>query len=268
MTARMWRTASTMLPVPASPLVRIMRRALADAPQRLAEVAAAADERHAEGELVDVVVPRRPASAPRSRRCSRRRAPPGSAPRRSGRCGLGHHRDGDAFWISWIFFTGRPCGPRRPRARMSRGHALQRHHRRRARVLGDLRLLGVGDVHDDAALEHLGQADVLAIRESSVRSAPPWLLPLGSDERDHDAAHHRRRSAVVAAGGCRRAALMASASRLTPSSIRPRRAPRRTPAAACARRPVEEERRPGRERHAALDRHAAAARRRPARPAA
>ena len=37
-------------------------------------------------------------------------------------------------------------------------HALERHDRDRARVLGDLRLLGVDDVHDDAALEHLGQA--------------------------------------------------------------------------------------------------------------
>ncbi len=38
------------------------------------------------------------------------------------------------------------------------GNALERHHGRRAGVLGDLRLLGVDDVHDDAALEHLGQA--------------------------------------------------------------------------------------------------------------
>ena len=44
------------------------RGALADPPQRLAEVARAADERHAEGVLVDVDARRRPASAPRSRR--------------------------------------------------------------------------------------------------------------------------------------------------------------------------------------------------------
>ena len=37
-------------------------------------------------------------------------------------------------------------------------HALERHHRGGARRLGDLRLLGVDDVHDDAALEHLGEA--------------------------------------------------------------------------------------------------------------
>ena len=37
-------------------------------------------------------------------------------------------------------------------------HALERHHRGGTGVLGDLRLLGVDDVHDHAALEHLGQA--------------------------------------------------------------------------------------------------------------
>ena len=36
--------------------------------------------------------------------------------------------------------------------------ALERHDRGGAGVLGDLRLLGVDDVHDDAALQHLGQA--------------------------------------------------------------------------------------------------------------
>ena len=36
--------------------------------------------------------------------------------------------------------------------------ALERHHRAGARVLRDPRLLGVDDVHDDAALEHLGEA--------------------------------------------------------------------------------------------------------------
>ena len=38
-----------------------------------------------------------------------------------------------------------------------RGHSLQRHDGYGARVLGDLRLLSVDDVHDDAALEHLRQ---------------------------------------------------------------------------------------------------------------
>ena len=55
MTVRMCRTASTMLPVPASPLVRIIAAPSADAPQRLSEVPGAADEGDAEGVLVDVV---------------------------------------------------------------------------------------------------------------------------------------------------------------------------------------------------------------------
>ena len=38
------------------------------------------------------------------------------------------------------------------------GDALERHDGRGAGVLGDLRLLGVDDVHDHAALQHLGQA--------------------------------------------------------------------------------------------------------------
>ena len=37
-------------------------------------------------------------------------------------------------------------------------HALEGHDGDRARVLGDLGVLGRDDVHDDAALEHLGEA--------------------------------------------------------------------------------------------------------------
>ena len=62
------------------------RRALADAPQRLAEVGRAAHERDLEGPLVDVVGLVGRASGPRTRRCSRPRAPRAPAPRRSGRC--------------------------------------------------------------------------------------------------------------------------------------------------------------------------------------
>ena len=69
-----------------------------------------------------------------------------------------------AFWISWIFFTGamRATPPSR---RMSEGTRSSAMTDGRPRVLGDLGLLGVGDVHDDAALEHLGESDVLAIRD-------------------------------------------------------------------------------------------------------
>jgi hypothetical protein len=40
------------------------------------------------------------------------------------------------------------------------GHALQRHDRDGAGLLGDAGLLRGGDVHDDAALEHLGEANL------------------------------------------------------------------------------------------------------------
>ena len=39
-------------------------------------------------------------------------------------------------------------------------NALQGHNGTRAGFLGDVRLLGRGDVHDDAALEHLGEVAV------------------------------------------------------------------------------------------------------------
>jgi hypothetical protein len=53
------------------------------------------------------------------------------------------------------------------------GHALERHHRARAGVLGDLRLVRGRDVHDDAALQHLGEADLQleGLRADAVRAA-------------------------------------------------------------------------------------------------
>ena len=40
------------------------------------------------------------------------------------------------------------------------GNALERHHGDGAGLLGDARLLGRRHVHDDALLEHLGEADL------------------------------------------------------------------------------------------------------------
>ena len=45
-----------------------------------------------------------------------------------------------------------------PSRRMSAGHPLERHDRDGTGVLGDLGLLGVDDVHDDAAPQHVGQS--------------------------------------------------------------------------------------------------------------
>ena len=41
-------------------------------------------------------------------------------------------------------------------------NALERHHGAGSGVFGDARLLGVGDVHDDAALEHFREAHLYA----------------------------------------------------------------------------------------------------------
>ena len=61
------------------------------------------------------------------------------------------------------------------------GRAVLRHdYRRTARTrgLGELRLLGVDDVHDHAALEHLGQAD---FEFHLFIVLPHWFSPLRRD---------------------------------------------------------------------------------------
>ena len=45
------------------------------------------------------------------------------------------------------------------------GNALERHDGAGSGLFGDVRLLGCGDVHDDAALEHLGE---LAIQGNAL----------------------------------------------------------------------------------------------------
>ena len=140
------------------------RRALADAPERLAQVARAANERDAERELVDVEV------LVRGREDLRlvdevhreRLEDPGlhevADPR------LGHDGDRDRFLdLLDLLHRGHPRDA--PVLADVGGHALERHHRRRPGVFGDLRLLGRRHVHDHPALEHLGEADVLLVRD-------------------------------------------------------------------------------------------------------
>ena len=62
-----------------------------------------------------------------------------------------------ASWISLIFSGSLMRATPPSRADVGR-HALERHDGAGAGVFGDARLLGVDDVHDDAALQHLGQA--------------------------------------------------------------------------------------------------------------
>ena len=154
---RSCRTASTTLPVPGLALRADHRGALGDPAQRLAEVAAAADERHGERPLVDVelLVGGRQhlglVDVVDAERLQDLRLDEVPDP------GLRHH--GDRHDRLDLLDLGRVGHPRDAALLADvGGHALERHHGARAGVLGDLGLLGRGDVHDDAALEHLGQA--------------------------------------------------------------------------------------------------------------
>ena len=70
---------------------------------------------------------------------------------------LGHDGDGDGVHDAGDDLRVRHAGNAAGGADV-RGHALQSHDGAGAGVLGDLGLLRGDDVHDDAALEHLGQA--------------------------------------------------------------------------------------------------------------
>src|SRR5436309_551351 len=194
------------------------RRALADPPERLAEIATAAHERNAERELVDVevlvggcqhlglvdVVDRE--------RFEDLRLDEMADPR------LRHHGDRHRLLDLLDLLHRRHPGDAAVAADVG-GHALERHDGRGAGVLGDLRLLGVGDVHDDPALEHLGEADVLAVSDSQSVQIRHVISPClairvcyttGTAPRS---TRSRPRSRP-------RAALMVSARRRIPSSMR------------------------------------------------
>ena len=172
-TWRRCRTASTMLPLPASPLVRIMAAPSPIAAQRLAEVARTAHEGRAEAVLVDVMrlVGGRQHLAlvdeVHAERVEHLRLDEVADAH------LRHHRDRDARWIASITRDLRHARHAALLADVGR-HALERHHRGRAGLLGELGLLGRGHVHDHAALQHLGEADLDLVGR---RSAPcRWLM--------------------------------------------------------------------------------------------
>jgi hypothetical protein len=147
--------------------------AFGDAPQGFAQVAAAADKGHAEGVLPDVVffVGGRQHFAlvnevdlQRLEHLRLDEVPDAH---------LRHHRNGDRRHDLPDHF--RRGHARHPAFLADVGRdALKRHHRAGARLLGDAGLLGVGDVHDDAALEHLRQAHfhppLLVVEEVHGRS--------------------------------------------------------------------------------------------------
>src|SRR5216683_2522467 len=82
---------------------------------------------------------------------------------------LGHHRNGNCLHDLADDFDG--CHARHAALFANVGwYALERHHRASSGFLRDLRLLGVGDIHNHAALEHFRQADLHApfVRRVSV----------------------------------------------------------------------------------------------------
>mmetsp|Transcript_93294 Transcript_93294/g.291848 ORF Transcript_93294/g.291848 Transcript_93294/m.291848 type:complete len:375 (+) Transcript_93294:323-1447(+) len=137
-------------------------RALGDAPQRLGQVPAAADEGHLELVLVDVIALIRHrqdlalVNAVNAKLLEDLRLDkvPDAA--------LGHDRDGDGV----DDLLDHP-GVRHPRDALLLPDvcrdALQRHDGAGARLLRDLGLLRVHDVHDDPSLEHHGEALLHAV---------------------------------------------------------------------------------------------------------
>ena len=164
------------------------RRALRQAPQRLAEVGGAAHERDVEGPLVDVVrlVGRGQdlglVDVVHAERLDDLRLDEVAD------AGLGHHRDRDRLDDPVDHVGVAHAGDAALGADVGRD-ALQRHHGDRTRLLGDAGLLGVHDVHDDAALEHVGHAALDAGRAPGTLSRCRW------------SAHSRRVSCPLAAGG-------------------------------------------------------------------
>jgi hypothetical protein len=133
------------------------RGALGDAPQRFAQVGAAADERDGERVLVDVMLQvggrqhLRLVDVVDLERLEDLRLDEVADP------ALRHHRDRDSgLDLADLVGVGHPR-----HATLDAdvgGDALERHHRARARLLRHASLLRVDDVHDHAALEHLGEA--------------------------------------------------------------------------------------------------------------
>ena len=132
-------------------------RALVDASQRLAEIPAAANERHLESMLVDVV------------HLVGRREHLGFVDVVDAEClehlglnempdpGLGHDRDADRRHDPQDHLGVAHASHAAGRPNVGRD-ALECHHCTSARVFGDSGVLRSYDVHDDAAFEHLGKA--------------------------------------------------------------------------------------------------------------
>ena len=137
------------------------RRAFRNTAQGLAQIAGAANERNREGVLIDVVrfVSRRKnfglvdvvdAELLQDLRLGE-----------MADAALGHHGDRYSGHDFANLLGGGHAGHAALSANLG-GYALERHHGDRSGALGDFGLAGIGDVHNDAALQHFGQAGLQA----------------------------------------------------------------------------------------------------------
>jgi hypothetical protein len=157
--------------------------ALADAAQGLAQVGGPAHERHGEGPLVDVV----------GLVGGREHLGLVDVVHAEGLedlgldevtdADLGHDRDGHRGLDALDHLRVRHAGHAAVAPDVG-GDPLEGHDRDGAGVLGDAGLLGVDDVHDHAALEHLGQA-ALHARGAGVVQRVRDGVGHGSDRTAH-----------------------------------------------------------------------------------
>ena len=118
--------------------------------------------------------------------------------------GLGHHRDGDDRLDALDHLGVGHAGDATVAPDVGR-HPLEGHHGHGAGVLGDLGLLRVDDVHDHAALEHLGQPPLHAGGAGVVadgagggvgHASDRTVGPVGSRRRNRRATASWRRPAA------------------------------------------------------------------------
>ena len=159
MTLRRWRTASTMLPLPASPLVRIIA-----APSPIRRSASPRSRApHTKGERKSCFQTWCSSSAGVSTSLSSMKSTPrASSTRASTKWPIRTFAITGIETVRWMPSITAIAAHARHAALAADvgGHPLEGHHRGGAGVLGDLRLLGRGHVHDHAALQHLGEADL------------------------------------------------------------------------------------------------------------
>ena len=135
------------------------RGTFGDAAQRLAQVASAADERHVELGLIDVV-----RVIGRGQHLGLVDVVDVDGLQHLGLhevadAALGHNGDGHGLLDALDHLRVAHAGHTASGTDVG-GDTLERHDGASARLLGDMRLLGRGDVHDDAALQHLGKLAV------------------------------------------------------------------------------------------------------------